>query len=265
MLKAFFGFVSFPFRKDIEKIFISQQLERLHKRCSHFLETQGIALLSGEVGSGKNTFIRYFISGLNHNSYKTIYLSQTFRTARSFFRALAVELGLKPKFFIEDVTTQVKNELIDVFCKQRLRPILVIDEAQNLSDPVLEEIRLLTNFRMDSKNYLSIFLLGHPVLKANLKLSAYAALKQRISFSFHLTGLEKDEVEPYIAHRLKLAGKTKSLFTEEAILLLFNYSKGLPRIINTLAQEALYCAAEKEETMVEEALIENIIQEWDNL
>lgn len=265
MFKAFFGFTHFPFKKDIDKIFLSRQLSYLKKRCAHFLETQGIALLTGEIGSGKTTFMRYFLNSLNHNSYQFFYLSQTVRGSRSFFRILAATLGLTPKFFIEDVTAQVKTQLGDLGRKQKVMPILVIDEAQNLSDSVLEEIRLLTNFRMDSKNRFAIFLLGHPSLKARLKLSVYAALKRRISFRYHLTGLEHDEISPYLMHRLKLAGKTKTVFTDEAITLLFNYAKGLPGIINTLAHEALYHAASQEKIMVDETLIENIIQEWDNL
>lgn len=265
MIKVFFGLTDFPFKKEIDKIFIPRQLEYLKIRCAHFLETQGMALLTGEVGSGKTTFIRHFLDSLNPNSHKYFYLSQTFRSVQSFFRSLAAALELRPKYLIDDLTSQIKSELIDVFRKQRLQPILVIDEAQNLSDTVLEEIRLLTNFRMDSKNYLSIFLLGHPVLKARLKLAPYAALKQRISFSYHLTGLEQDEIESYLAYRLKAAGRTKPIFTSEAVTLLFNYSKGLPRIINTLAHEALYLAASQEKTIVDETLIENIIQEWDNL
>ncbi|MBI5399707.1 hypothetical protein HZB07_03745, partial [Candidatus Saganbacteria bacterium] len=128
-----------------------------------------------------------------------------------------------------------------------------------------EEIRLLTNFQMDSKNGLSVFLLGHPVLKARLKLPPYAALKQRLSFNYHLTGLEQDEVEPYITQRLQAAGRIQPLFTAEAVALLFNYAKGLPRIINTLAYEAIYVATDQKKTMIDENLIENIIQEWDNL
>ena len=217
------------------------------------------------MGSGKTTFIRHFLSGLNHNIYKYLYLSQTIRNARAFYRLLAFELGLTPIYRLEDLTIQIKNELTKIFNKQRLRPVLVVDEAQNLSDTVLEEIRLLTNFKMDSKNYLSVFLLGHPVLKARLKLPPYAALKQRISFNYHLTGLEQDEVEPYINHRLKEVGATRSLFTVEAMTLIFNYAKGLLRVINLLALEGLYWAADQEKNMVDEKLIETIIQGWDNL
>ena len=265
MIKPFFGLTYFPFKKDIKKIFLSRQLNYLQHRSTHFIDTQGIALLTGEVGSGKTTFMRWFLNSLNHNSFKFIYISQTARAARSFFRIIAKELGLVPEHFIENVSSQVKTELSSLYRKQKLKPILIIDEAQNLSDSVLEEIRLLTNFRMDSIDYLSIFLLGHPVLKARLKLSPYAALKQRISFSYHLTGFEQDEIEPYIVHRLKLAGKSDSLFTNEAVRLLFNYSKGLPRVINTLAHEALYLAAYQKITMIDEKLIETIIQEWESL
>lgn len=265
MIRPFFGFTHFPFIKDTREIFLSRQLSYLQKRASHFLETQGISLFTGEVGSGKTTFIRWFLKTLNHNSFSFVYISQTARSARSFFRIIAKELGLVPEFLIEDISSQIKTGLSDLFHKQRLKPILIIDEAQNLSDSVLEEIRLLTNFRMDSKDYLSVFLLGHPNLKARLKLSPYSALKQRISFSYHLTGLEQDEVQPYLMHRLKLAGKTTSLFTDEAVTLLFNYSKGLHRVINTLAHESLYQAAAQEKTVVDESLIENIIVEWDSL
>lgn len=265
MLRAFFGLTHFPFKKDIAKIFISRQLDYLQKRCAHFIETQGLALLTGEVGSGKTTFLRHFLDSLNKNTHRSFYLTQTFRNVQSFFRSLAATLGLKPKYFIDELTAQVKAELLDIYHKQKLFPLLVIDEAQNLSDTVLEEIRLLTNFNMDSKNYLSIFLLGHPVLKARLKLAPYAALKQRISFSYHMTGLEQDEIEPYLSYRLKLAGTLKPVFTSEAVILLFNYSKGLPRLINHLAHEALYQAATQEKTMIDENILENIIQEWDNL
>ena len=264
-MKAFFGLTHFPFKKDIDKIFVSRQLGYLQKRCAHFLETQGIALLTGEIGSGKTTFMRHFLDALNQNTYKFFYLAQTFRSVQSFFRTLAATLGLKPKYLIDDLTAQIKTELADIYRKQKLQPILVIDETQNMSDTVLEEIRLLTNFKMDSKNYLSIFLLGHPVLKVRLKLSPYAAIKQRISFCYHLTGLEQDEIEPYLAHRLKLAGRSKAIFTGEAGTLLFNYSKGLPRVINALAHEALYRAAEQEKTLVDEKLIESIVLDLENL
>ena len=265
MIRAFFGLTDFPFKKESEKIFVSRQISYLRKRCAHFIETQGIALLTGEVGSGKTTFIRHFLKELNHNIYKYFYLSQTIRNARAFYRLLAFELGLTPMYRLEDLTSQVKNELAEIFHKQRLQPVLVIDEAQNLSDTVLEEIRLLTNFKMDSKNYLSVFLLGHPVLKARLKLPPYAALKQRISFNYHLTGLEQDEVAPYIAHRLKEVGAKPALFTTDAMTLSFNYAKGLLRVINLLSLEGLYRAADQGKNMVDEKLIENIIQGWDNL
>lgn len=265
MMRIFFGFKYFPFKKYIDTIFVSRQLEYLQKRCLHLLETQGLMLLTGEIGSGKTTFIRNFVSSLNYNSYQLIYISETIRTARSFYRLLAGQLGIIPKYRIEDLSGQVKNGLLNLYTKNKLKPILIIDEAQNLSDTILEEIRLLTNYRMDSHHYLSVFLLAHPVLKAQLKLPPYAALKQRLSFSYHLTGLEHDEAHLYIAHRLKLAGCSTSMFSKEAITLIFNYAKGLPRLIDKLAHEALFKAAFENSLSIDESMIELIIHEWEDL
>lgn len=264
-MRAFFGLTHFPFKKEAAKIFISRQLAYLRKRFNHFLETQGLSLLTGEIGSGKTTFTRDFLESLRPDTYRYFYLSQTPRSPRAFFKILAAELGLKPLMFLEDIAAQVKAALFDIYHKQKVNPIIIVDEAQNLSDTVLEEIRLLTNFQMDSKNNLSILLLGHPVLKARLRLSPYTAFKQRLAFNYHLTGLEQDEVRPYIEHRLRLAGRTTPLFTDEALALIFNYSKGLPRVINALAHEALYQAAAQEKNLIDDKIIELIIQEWENL
>jgi len=95
-------------------------------------------------------------------------------------------------------------------------------------------------------------------------LTPYAAFKQRLAFNYHLTGLEQDELKPYVLHRLKLAGRVATLFTDEALALMFNYSKGLPRVINALGHEALYQATSQEKIMIDEKLIETIVQEWDN-
>lgn len=181
------------------------------------------------------------------------------------YRLLAGQMGLTPEYRIEDLSCQVKDTLVNLYTKQKLKPILIIDEAQNLSDTILEEIRLLTNYRMDSQHYLSVFLLAHPVLKAQLKLPPYAALKQRLSFFYHLTGFEQDEVSIYLMHRLKLAGCSNSIFSPEAIALIFNYAKGLPRIIDTLAHEALFKATYNNSLSVDESLIELIIHEWEDL
>lgn len=265
MIKPFFSLSFYPFKKDIDKIFVTDSFKYLKTRFEHFVETQGIALLTGEIGSGKTTFMRHFISNLDDRTYRSFYLSGTIQRPRGFFRLLAQELGLPAGYFVEDLTAQVKAEFSSLFQKYHLRPILVIDEAQNLSDSVLEEIRLLTNFRMDSKNYLSLILMGHPVLKARLKLSPYAALRQRLSFVYHLTGLSQDELHPYMNHRITLADGPESLFSEDSERAIFNYSKGLPRLINGLAHEALYQAAEKKQKRVEEDLVESIIQEWETL
>jgi general secretion pathway protein A len=263
MMRTIFSLSDFPFLKDVKGIFCSKDLNYLWERFSHCLETQGIVLLTGEIGSGKTTACRSFLETVNPNTFRPIYLSSNTRSPRGFFQNLVSEMGLLPKFFVEDLVNQAKTQFSEIFIKQGQLPVLVIDEAQNLSDTILEDIRLLTNFKMDSRNMLTIFLLGHPVLKARLKLSAYAALRRRISFAYHLVGFTLGEVNQYMAHRLKAVGASTPLFSEDAIRLIFNYSKGLPGIINPLAHEALYLGALNKATTIEAPLIEQIIKERD--
>ncbi|MBC8555590.1 MAG: ExeA family protein [Candidatus Brocadiales bacterium] len=263
MMRTVFSLTDFPFLKDVKEIYRSKDLNYLWERLSHCLETQGIVLLTGEIGSGKTTACQSFLASINPNTFRPIYLSSNMRSPRGFFQNLVSEMGLLPKFFVEDLIIQAKNHFSEIFIKQGLLPILVIDEAQNLSDTILEDIRLLTNFRMDSRSMLTIFLLAHPVLKARLKLSAYAAFRRRVSFAYHLIGFTLDEAHHYMAHRLKAAGSTTPLFTEDAIRLIFNYSKGLPGLINPLAHEALYLGALNKASSIEASLIEQIIKERD--
>jgi len=263
MMRTVFSLTDFPFLKDVKDIYQSKDLSYLWERLSHCLETQGIVLLTGEIGSGKTTACRSFLESVNPNCYRPIYLSSNMRSPRGFFQNLVSEMGLGPKFFVEDLICQAKTEFSEIFIKQGQLPVLVVDEAQNLSDTILEDIRLLTNFKMDSRNMLTIFLLGHPVLKARLKLSAYAAFRRRISFAYHLVGFTLDEVTQYMVHRLKSAGSSAPLFSEDAIRRIFNYSKGLPGLINPLAHEALYLGALNRAATIEATLIEEIIRERD--
>ncbi|MBC8285905.1 MAG: AAA family ATPase [Nitrospinae bacterium] len=263
MMRTLFGLTDFPFLHDSKDLYLSEDLKYLQDRYAHALETQGIILLTGEIGSGKTTFTRHVLGQLNHNSYRVIYLPSIPRSSRGFFRQLVCELGLTPLYYVEDLIQQAKQYFLELFNKQRLQPVVVIDEAQNLSDTILEDIRLLTNFQMDSRSILPIFLLGHPVLKARLKLSAYAAFRRRIAFSYHLSGLKLPETQEYIDHRLKSAGRATSLFSEDAVQLIFNYSRGLPGLINPLAHEALFRAARQQQPHIEKDLIELLIRERD--
>jgi len=263
MMRSFFGLTEFPFLADSKTLYLSDDLNYLKDRYTHALETQGIILLTGEIGSGKTTFTRHSLGQLNPNSTAVFYLSGTPRSARGFFKQCVNELGLPTRYYVEDLIQQAKQHFLDLFTKQRIQPVLVIDEAQNLSDTLLEDIRLLTNFQLDSRPVLTIFLLGHPVLRARLKLSAYDALRRRIAFSYHLTGLKLPETQHYIAHRLKSVGRTTPLFSEEAVQLIFNYSRGLPGIINPLAHEALFRAARQKAPLIEKDLVELMIRERD--
>ena len=227
----FYGFTHTPFTNEVKgkDIFPSSQISELHHRLNYYLTHKGIGLTLGEVGSGKTTAVRSWVESQNPNNHKVVYLPGVPEKPRAFWRTLTRSLDLKPSFQKDHCKARVSSFIEDLAQNQKLKPILIIDEAQMIPDPILEEIRLLTNSQMDSRCDITIILIAHPLFKTRLKIPELKAIAQRIRRPFFLAGLSSDEVKAYINHHLKLAGRTDPLFGDDAISLIFNYSKGIPR------------------------------------
>ena len=263
----FYGFIHIPFTNEVraKDIFLSSQISELHERLNYYLAHKGIGLVLGEVGSGKTTAVRSWVESQNPNNHKTVYLPQVPDKPRALWRTLARSFDLTPSYQKDDCKAKVSAFIEDLSQNQKLKLILIIDETQNIPDPILEEIRLLTNSQMDSRSDLTIILIAQPIFKSRLKVPDLKALAQRIRRPFFVAGLSSEEVKAYINHQLKLAGKTDPLFGDDAISLIFNYSKGIPRVINNLCLDALDEAAKQKRDIIEEKLIERLINEWENL
>jgi type II secretory pathway predicted ATPase ExeA len=263
----FYGFIHTPFTNEVraKDIFPSSQISELHDRLNYYLTHKGIGLVLGEIGSGKTTAVRSWVESQNPNNHKSIYLPQLPDKSRALWRTLARSLDLTPDYQKDDCKAKVASYIEELAQNQKVKPILIIDEAQNIPDPILEEIRVLTNSQMDSRSDLTIILIAHPSFKSRLKGPDLKALAQRIRRPFFVAGLCSDELKAYINHQLKLAGKTDPLFGDDAISLIFNYSKGIPRIINNLCLDALDEAAKQKRDIIEEKIIEKLINEWENL
>jgi type II secretory pathway predicted ATPase ExeA len=261
-----YGFFHTPFTQQLspKDIFPASQISQLHLRLNYYLDHKGIGLLLGDVGSGKTTAVRSWLASLCPNNHKALYLPALSDKTRAFWRTLARSFDLKPSYQKDDCQAKVCSFIEDLALNQKISPILIFDEAQNLTDPILEDIRLLTNSHMDSRCDLTIILIALPSFKNRLKTPELKPFAQRIRRPFLLAGLPADEIKPYINHQLKLAGKTDPLFGDEAISLIFNYSKGIPRIINSLCLDALHEAAKLNREFIEEKIIEKLINEWEN-
>lgn len=267
MIREAFGLTDIPFAKELktEDLFPSNELKNLKKKLELLLAVKGIGLVSGEPGSGKSTSVRAWTDALNHNSHKIIYLSSATDTLRGFLRNLSRSLGCKPAYHKDNIVVDIYHTLDKTYQDDKKLPIITIDEAQNLSPPILEEIRLIINSTFDIKRKIVILLVSSREFAQTLKLAYLKPLRQRISRHYMIAGLSKDEIKPYIEHHLKLAGSTQPIFSDDAIAQIFNYSRGLPRMINTIAIDTLEMAANLNTQIVEDSLVQQAIEERENL
>jgi type II secretory pathway predicted ATPase ExeA len=245
MYRKHFALTRHPFGKDLtpEDLFETQALTELTVRLKHLLDMRGIGLVTGESGSGKTTAARRLVADLNTGLYRVLYVSLTTGNVMDLYKTIAWELGLPTERNRAALFRRIRSEVSRLCSENRLRPVLIVDEAHHLRTEVLEDLRLLTNYAMDSDNRLCIILIGHPELRRRLTMAALEALAQRIVVRAHMRGLTRDEVDGYLTHGLTLAGLAHPLFETAAIEAIFQATGALPRRINLLAHHALIAAA----------------------
>ena len=177
------------------------------------------------------------------------------------YKAIAWELGLTVERSRSSAHHAIRTEISRLAKEARQLPVLVIDEAHHLRNDVLEDLRLLTNFAMDSENRMCLILVGLTELRRRLAMAVHESLSQRLVVRHHLTGLERDEVDLYLSHRLRLAGCELPLFEPPAVEALFQGTRGLPRQINRIAHYALSAAALDNARTVNAGHLQNALDE----
>lgn len=212
---------------------------------------EGFIKIIGEVGSGKTLLCRKLLSSLD-DQFVTAYIPNPDLNAEGLRRAIARELHIPlPQNLSNEEVLQLINQKLLEFCKAGKKVVLLIDEAQTLSNETLEAVRLLTNLETESEKLLQIVLFAQPELDVRLKQHEFRQLNQRITFSHELLPLNREELDSYICHRLVTAGNTKgSVFDRPATDLLFKMSSGIPRVVNILAHKAMLVAYGKGDGIV---------------
>lgn len=234
-----------PFRltPDPDFVYWSKQ----HSRAKAYMEStiwlaDGFVIITGDIGSGKTTLLQSFLEELD-DSVVCAVVSQTQLTATEFLQALLTEFGFKPfdKQKVE-LLDMLNMFLIEQYANDK-KVVLIVDEAQNLSLKVLEEIRMLSNIETHKEKVLRIILAGQPELREKLDSPKLKQLAQRVRLRFHLGALDRQDMRSYIKHRLKVAGAaSEELIASDAMEAIFRYTGGVPRLINTLCDTALLCA-----------------------
>ncbi|MCB9661873.1 MAG: ExeA family protein [Sandaracinaceae bacterium] len=240
-----FAMTRLPFDKRLmqDELFESEALSEVSVRIKHLLDMRGIGLVTGESGSGKTTSCRSIVSTLNTGLYRVVYVTLTTGNVMDLYKTIAWELGLTAERNRAGLFRSIRDEVSRLCHENRLRPVLIVDEAHHLRTDVLEDLRLLTNYAMDSDNRLCIQLVGHPELRRRLNMAALDALAQRIVVRAHMRGLSRAETTAYFEHHLRLAGCNHPVFEAPAIEAIYQATSGLPRRTNLLAHHALLAAA----------------------
>jgi general secretion pathway protein A len=203
-------------------------------------ERKGFVQLTGEVGAGKTTLCRALLEALDHQHYATALILNPVMSAEELVKAIALEFGLPVHGLDRLDTLGVINQFLLHQVEVGKETVLIIDEAQDLTEDLLEQVRLLSNLETDDRKLLQIVLMGQPELRDRLNSPRLRQLRQRITVRFHLPPLTRQEVNQYVEHRLHVSGGNGTpYFTRPALWRVFRYTQGIPRLVNALCDKAL--------------------------
>lgn len=259
-----FGLTDQPFRLTSDPRFL--YLSESHARVKAYIEyathiQDSFVIFTGEIGSGKTTLIQDAISRMP-DDIVVAKIHQTQLTENEFLQAVLVEFGFQP---YDADKVQLLEQLCKFFIEQNNKGnkvLLIVDEAQNLTRRVLEEIRLLSDLERDNKKLLNVILLGQPELNDVLDSPDMENLMQRVRLRFHIGALTVEETQAYIQHRMRVAGaQDDNIFSARAIPLIHEYTGGRPRLINILCDYALTTAFIEQQTVITDEIVTTAVDE----
>jgi type II secretory pathway predicted ATPase ExeA len=245
MYRKHFGLSRSPFAPDIpaDEAFVSASMAECHTRLLHLVDLRGIGLLTGDCGAGKSAACRRLSAALHPGLYKPLYVPLSTGNPMDLYKTIAWELGLPTERNRASLYRVIRQEVSRLVADAKIVPLLIVDEAHHLRNDVIEELRLLANYAMDSENRLCLLLAGQTELRRRINMAVHEALNQRVVVRFHLGALTRDELPLYLAHLLDRAGTQLPLFEPAAVETIFQATKGLPRKVNLLAHHTLLAAA----------------------
>ncbi|MDA3950050.1 MAG: AAA family ATPase [Spirochaeta sp.] len=244
-----YGFSRLPFGKDIveEKIFHTEELTRTAAMLELGIESEDVMLLSGPIGCGKSLIIRHGLAGLDTNRYQPIYLRGNISGEGELVKALLRGMKIEPPHSLG----KAKPAFFSAVEESSRKPVVVLDDAQDIAEEALISIKALTNFDSDSQNRITFILTGQPELRTLLGYSHFDSLRARIRLSHHLSPMGLEETASYIDHGLEVANRKEKLFSDSAKMEIFKRSNGIARQVNRICYNAIVAGAIEKKNLID--------------
>lgn len=263
MYEEFYGFHATPFTRGIPSahLFLPPELTEVISRMKYVARRHLFAVLTGDSGTGKTTLLRCLAETLDSRRYRILYISDSKLTPRNFYRILLEQLGVIAKWNRADAKRQLHEQLSILRAVDDIDTVCVVDEAHLLSFEMLEEIRFLLNVKFDSVSPIALILAGQSELwKNRLSLQKCAAIRQRIDIQSVLNHYDRSRTGEYIRHHLEYAGAESEIFTEGAITKVYDYSAGVPRIIDKVCTNVLIYANQNRMRLVDDHAVQTVLE-----
>lgn len=262
MFESFYGLTKTPFSRDIptDQLYSSVMLEEALGRLQYAAERQLFAVVTGDCGTGKTTTIRRFNDTLDSSKFMVMYLADSKLTPRHFYGGLLEQLGCEGKFYRGDAKRQLHREIELMRGIHHLQPVVIVDEAHLLDREMLEEVRFLLNFRMDSQSPMALILVGQNELWDKLQLQSFAAIRQRIDLRCKLYHFDRAQTGEYMKKHLEYAGADHDIFSDNAVDEIFKYSSGSARLINKACTHCLIYGAQNGRRIIDDHMVKLVIQ-----
>jgi type II secretory pathway predicted ATPase ExeA len=258
VVQEYFGFHSMPFSRNIpvHKLLVLPGQEEMHARLRACIREQGIALVTGPGGCGKSTALRSFVEQLDSNRFLVLYIPNPAPGLTGVYRDILKTLGYEPTYFRPQLVSQVRIALREAINKGR-QVVIFFDESHRLTDIWLEDLRMLLSIDMDADSLATLILVGHPELRARLRMAVHEALFSRINIRYQLKLLNLQDTAAYIGHHVQSAGyRGAALFSDGFIAKAFEYTRGNPRRINQLCSYSLLAAKATSSKIIDEAIFQ---------
>ncbi len=267
MYKEFYGLRANPFNvnPDPRYLFLTRHTEEALACLTYGIQSRkGFVLLTGEVGTGKTTLINKLLEWLRLQQVATAFIFNSRMNVPQFLDYMMADFGIPSDTRSKSqILLRLYNWLLDRY-RAGETAVLIVDEAQNLSDEVLEEIRMLTNLETFTEKLLQIVLVGQPELEQKLKQPQLRQLRQRLTLRAKTHALTLDETKAYVQQRLRIAGSNgQQIFEPEALVSIHRYASGIPRVINLLCEHCLVSAFVDQQKMIGPTIVDGVARDFD--